>query len=88
MSSDLAGSYEHVSPGFDPAPQGLTPALQLAWDEALRRVQCAENNTAHTFALGYAMGMAGGWLRAGLIDSPTNDALCAEPALGDPYERA
>lgn len=59
------------------------PALQLAWEEALRAVLRAENNTAHTFALGYAMGVAGGWLRAGLIDSPTYDALTASPVLGD-----
>lgn len=83
MSNDLAGSHEHESPGFDPTPQGLAPALQQAWDEALRSVQRAENQTAHTFALGYAMGVAGGWLRGGLIDSPTYDVLSASPVLGD-----
>lgn len=83
MDKSIAGSQEFESPGFDPAPQGLTPALQLAWDEALRSVQRAENHTAQTFALGYAMGVAGGWLRAGLIDSPTYDALTASPVLGD-----
>ncbi len=79
MSNDLAGSHEHESPGFDPTPQGLAPALHQAWDEALRSVQRAENHTTHTFA----MGVAGGWLRGGLIDSPTYDVLSASPVLGD-----
>lgn len=87
MDKSIAGGQEFESPGFDPTPQGLPSTLRRPWDEALRKVQVAENNTAHIFALGYAMGMLTGWLRAGLINLATYEALSTTPLLGKDWSQ-
>ncbi|SDT94017.1 hypothetical protein [Pseudomonas yamanorum] len=82
MDKSIPGGQEFEIPGFDPPPPGLPSTLRRPWDEALRKFQGAENNMAHTFALGYAMGMATGWLRAGLINLATYEELSTTPLLG------
>lgn len=75
MSKDIAGSHEHESPGFDPAPQGLpTAALQDDWRDILHRL-----NTTHAadvwLASEYALAWTNALLRAQVIDLPTYEVL-------------